>query len=188
MKNIIFIRFNIRSSDFFIFYLSPVQTVPELEEMLGISFTVFSFFDDAGRGLYKMYNTKHERVRHVDLLYYNGHYAWIKNVGKLVGCLSKDGHKVFYYKNCGSRFILEKEFTRHKQLCTSENWCSLVHTLFNPGYVLEFKNFKYQTPAPFVIYIDCESKTEPINEHKGNTTYYQRHECISAAALLVLNF
>ena len=53
--------------------------------------------------------------------------------------------------------------------------------------MLEFKNFKYQTPAPFIIYIDCESKTESIKERKGNTTYYQRHECCSMAALLVSN-
>ena len=50
--------------------------------------------------------------------------------------------------------------------------------------MLEFKNFKYQTPAPFTIYIDCESLTEPIDEHRGNTTYYQRHKCCSAALLV----
>ena len=65
-------------------YPGPVQTVPDLEETLDISFTEFSFSDDEGRGLYTMYNTKHERARHVDLLYYNGHYAWIKNVERLV--------------------------------------------------------------------------------------------------------
>ena len=108
--------------------------------------------------MFLMYNTKHERARHVDILYYNGHYDWIKNVEKLVGCLSNDGHKVLYHKTCSSRFYDEKEFICHKQLCTSENWCSVIHTLQSPGYVLEFKNFKYQTPAPFVIYIDCESK------------------------------
>ena len=102
-------------------YPVPVQTVPELEDTLDISFTVISFCDDEGRGLFTMYNTKHERARNIDLFYYNGHYAWIKNVEKLVGCLSKDGHKVFYHKTCRYRFYDEKEFIRHKQLCTSEN-------------------------------------------------------------------
>ena len=94
-------------------YPVPVLTVPDLEETLDISFTVISFSDDEGRGLYTMYNTKHERAQHVDLLYFNEHYAWIKNVNKLVGCLSKDGHQLFYHKNCGSRFVVEEEFTRH---------------------------------------------------------------------------
>ena len=65
-------------------YFVPVQTIPELEERLDISYSIVSFFDDEGRGLYPMYHTKYERDRHVDTLYFNGHYAWIKNMDRLV--------------------------------------------------------------------------------------------------------
>ena len=85
-------------------YPVPAQKVPDLEEILDISFTIISFYDDEGRGLYTMYHTKNERVRHVDLLYYEGHYSWIKDLDRLVNCVSKNGHKVFYHKNCGSHW------------------------------------------------------------------------------------
>ena len=105
---------------------------------------------------------------------------------RLVNNLSKDTHKYFLCNICWScKTHLESVITRHKQLCSSENWSSVIHTLPSPGNLLEFKIFKYKTPAPFVIYIDCESKLDPINEK--NTMLYQRHISCSAAALLVSN-
>ena len=56
-------------------YPVPVQSIPEIEKRLDISFRVASFYDDKGRSLYLMYNTKRVRARHINLLYYNGHYA-----------------------------------------------------------------------------------------------------------------
>ena len=171
-----------------IHYPVPVQSIPEIEERLDISFRVASFYDDEGRSLYPLYNTKRVRARHINLLYYNGHYAWIKNIHRMLGFISKDGHKLFFCENCwGVKSHSESVIARHVQLCSREDWCSVIHTLPSPGYMLEFKNFKYQTPAPFTIYIDCESLTEPIDEHRGNTTFYQRHKCCSATALLVSN-
>ena len=84
-------------------------------------------------------------------------------------------------------YHLERESARHKQFCTHDNWCSVIHILPSPAYLLEFKNFKFQTPAPFVIYIDLESILDPMIEPQGNTTFYQRHKCCSAAALLCSN-
>ena len=96
---------------------------------------------------------KHERDRHVELIYFNGHYAWVKNFLRLLNCKSKNGHKFYYCRNCITISHVESEIARHKQLCTQENWCSVVHVVPAPGFVIEFKNFKFQTPAPFVIYI-----------------------------------
>ena len=42
-------------------YPVPVQTIPDLEETLNMSFSIISFFYDEGRGLYPMYHTKNER-------------------------------------------------------------------------------------------------------------------------------
>ena len=41
-----------------------------------------------------------------------------------------------------------------------------MQTLSSSGSLIEFKNFKYQTFAPFSIYIDCEYLTEPIEDRK----------------------
>ena len=108
-------------------YPVPVQTIPELEETLDISFSIIRFFDDEGSGLYPMFHTKHERARHVDLLDFNEHYAWIKNMDRLVNQLSKNTHKLFFCKNCWScKTHLESVITRHKQLYSRENWCSVI--------------------------------------------------------------
>ena len=101
-------------------YPVPVQTIPDLEDTLDMSFTVWSISDDEGRGLYSLYHSEVVRARHIVLLYYNDHYAWIKDIEKLVGCKSKHGNRIFYHLRCGSRFTVEKEYIRHIQVCTRE--------------------------------------------------------------------
>jgi len=55
-----------------------------------------------------------------------------------------------------------------------------------PDYELEFKNWKYCTRAPFVIYADLESVLLPINKRSGQSTHlYHHHKPCAAAALLI---
>ena len=59
----------------------PVNLVdmPILEERLNISINLYSYFDDIGKARYPMYISRHKSVCEIDLLYFNEHYAWIKN-------------------------------------------------------------------------------------------------------------
>ena len=50
--------------------------------------------------------------------------------------------------------------------------------------MLEFKAYKFQSRASFVIYADFECLVEPINEHNGHSFLYQHHRPKAAAALL----
>ena len=158
--------------------------IPQLEEQLQTSFNVFSFYDKDGRGRYVMFVSKRTMPREIDLLYYDNHYVWIKNFSRLFHDITKKDHQYLFCKRCLSHFLKEEHLTRHQQLCTREDWCSVQHILPSPGSSIEFKNFKYQTRAPFVIYADLESVLEPIEERSGYTLLYQRHRCCAAAAIL----
>ena len=165
-------------------YPVPVEMIPELEEKLQISFNVFSFFDNEGQARYVMRVSKRSMPRHIDLLYYNEHYAWIKNFSRLFHDITDKKRKYFFCKRCLSHFTKEETLKRHEQLCTREEYCSIQHILPSPGSSIEFRAYKFQTRAPFVIYADLESVLEPIDEHSGNTLYYQHHRCCAAAAIL----
>ena len=89
-------------------YLVSVPAIPELKERLDISIRVASYFDHEGRSPYPMYNTKSVRARHINLLYYKGHYAWIKNVHRLLRFISKNGHKLFLWELLGVQISFRK--------------------------------------------------------------------------------
>ena len=169
-------------------YPVPVEMIPQLEEQLQMSFNLFSFFDNEGHGRYVMFVSKRNMPREIDLLYYDNHYAWIKNFSRLFHDITKGKDIYLFCKRCLSHFLHEEHLTRHQELCTREDWCSVQHILPSPGSSIEFRNFKYQTRAPFVIYADLESVLEPIEEHSGYTLLYQRHRCCAAAAILCSPF
>ena len=74
---------------------------------------------------------------------------------------------------------------QHKQLCTREDFHSIIHIMPEPESVCKFKNWKFSACSPFIIYADIESVLGPIDEQSGATHRYQLHEPCSAAALLV---
>ena len=96
----------------------------------------------------------------------------------------KREYQYLFCKRCFSHFLQEDHLKRHLELCTREDLCSVQHILPSPGSLIEFKNYKYQTRAPFVIYADLESVLEPIDQRSGYTLLYQRHRCCAAAAIL----
>jgi len=54
-----------------------------------------------------------------------------------------------------------------------------------PGTELKFKNWKFCTRAPFVIYADLESVLAKHNKQTGASRLYQHHKPCAASALLV---
>ena len=54
--------------------------IPQLEQTLNVSINLYSYIDDIGKAIHPMYISRHNSPRHIDLLYFNGHYAWIKTL------------------------------------------------------------------------------------------------------------
>ena len=75
--------------------VNPVD-IPLLEQRLNISINLYSYFDDIGRARHPMYISRHKSVCEIDLLYFNEHYAWIKNFSGLFADLTHHTNRSFY--------------------------------------------------------------------------------------------
>lgn len=110
------------------------------------------------------------------------HYCWIKKLSALVGSqLSKDGHKRHFCDRCLNSFTTEEKLSNHLVYCSNQNECQIEMPSFNIN-IVEFKNFKNQLRAPFIVYADIESILKPTNSQiskSDSTTAYQHHEAHS---------
>ena len=93
-------------------FVNPVD-IPNLKERLNISINLYSYFDDIGRSRHPMYISRHKSVCEIDLLYFNEHYAWIKNFSCLCTDLTHYANRLFYCKRCLGHLTLESAFERH---------------------------------------------------------------------------
>jgi len=142
------------------------------EDELGININVFSFFDDEGRARHPLFISEKHHPRTANLLYWNEHYAPIAIISRLFGDLSKTEHQQLICIRCLGHFKLQTAFERHQQLCTREDFMSVVHVLPAPGSgfdEIKFRDFRNSTRAPFVVYADFESILKPFDRQAQAT-------------------
>ena len=70
-------------------YQVNVEDIPALEEQLKINIHVFTHFDDEGRVRQPLYVSTKKHTQTIDLLYWEEHFAWIKNFSALIWEVSK---------------------------------------------------------------------------------------------------
>ena len=155
-----------------------------LKQRLNISINFFSYFDDFGQARHPMYISRYKSPCGIDVLYFNEHYAWIKDFSRLFRDLIYSKNSLFYCKRCLGHFTLESAFERHQQLCTREHFISTLHILHEPDSIFKFTNWEYMIWAPFVIYADLESILMPVNQRRGSTHLYQNHKPCAASTFL----
>ena len=163
--------------------VSPTD-LPRIEQQLNISINVIGFYDSDGKERYPLYCSRHVSETEIDLLYWVGHFAWIKDFSRLMRDITNHGHRYFWCKRCFGHFQEENTLARQKQLCTRENFISNVHILPEPGSSIKFTNWKYITMAPFVIYADLESVLADVDISHSKTCLYQKHKCFAASAII----
>jgi hypothetical protein len=164
-----------------------------VERTVRIPFNVYSFFDDEGRGRYPVYLSKEDSDATIDLLFWNGHYAWIKNFSRFLGDITKNEHQRFYCKRCLGHFCTPEALANHQLFCVSIDECQQVYTMPPEGAKLRFINTRYQQRFPFIIYADFESLTVPCKlptqsaMRKADMPIhsYQSHKPISVGMQLV---
>ena len=148
--------------------------VPEIEDFLKIKINLFSFFDDEGRGRYPFYISKKTFEKEVDLLYWSGHYAYIKNFSGFLADIHKSKHTRFFCKNCFGHFKNQQALDNHKLFCQRPNFSDQIYLMPEVGSRLYFKNKRHEYTTPFVIYADIECLTTKIDDHTtASTTRYQ---------------
>ncbi|KAJ8929142.1 hypothetical protein NQ314_018197, partial [Rhamnusium bicolor] len=145
-----------------------------------------------------LYHTKMRKVNHINLLYLeaensnNGHFCWIKNMSRLVGCqINKHGHAVFICDGCLVFFQRESDLEEHLKRGDCAKVCTILP---KPGeHYLQFKDFHRSFPVPFTIYSDFEAILNPIencepNPEKKYVINSQIHEAYSFAYYVKCHF
>ena len=166
--------------------ISP-RDVHQYEEKLEININLFSLFDDEEKARFPMFISRTNFPRTAHLLYWNKHYAPIENISRLFSDVTFHQNQKHFCLRCLGHFRTKEKLEYHKQLCTREDFMSVVHILPKPGTYdahIRFKEFRNTSTAPFVIYADFESILEPTNKLIKQTHYIQHHKVCAAAAIL----
>jgi hypothetical protein len=169
-------------------YPVQVDQFEDVERQIGIAFNVFTFYDDDGRARYPLYLSKINVDEAIDLLFWNGHYAWIKSFTRFLGDQNSNGHTRYFCKRCLGRFTQEHTLATHQQFCMAMDGCKQIYTMPREGDKLVFKNVKFQARFPFVVYADFEALTVPCTRTDRDTELAnccQSHKPISVGLKLV---
>ena len=106
----------------------------------------------------------------MDVLYWNGHYAYIKSFTRFMADISATKHKHFFCKTCLGQCKTRLALSHHKMFCSMPNMCNQVYILPDAGTDIHFKNVRYQQWGPFVIYADFEALTTPCDIKTSEST------------------
>ena len=76
-------------------YPVSLNALPRIEQQLNISINVIGFYNGDGKARYLTYCSRHVSETEVDLLYWDGEFALIKDFFRLMGDITK--HKSRYF-------------------------------------------------------------------------------------------
>lgn len=169
-----------------------LEHLEAVEKLIEIPFNVYTFFDDEGKGRKPVYQSKLAPDRALDLLFWDGHFAWIKHFSRFLGDTNKNEHSRFYCKRCFGHFSEQRLLENHHQFCKSVDDYKQIFTMPEKGTKLSFYNVRYQQMLPFVVYADFESLTVPCEATKSAKKTqgipihtYQTHKPISVGLKLI---
>ena len=172
-------------------YLISPNDVHLYEDQLQININVFSFFDDEGRAGHPLMISRKNYDLVAKLLYWKDHFAPITSIPRLFSDITKHDQQHQICIRYLGHFHTEKSYMRHKELCTRNDFMSVLHVLPSPcskQTQLKFYNYKFCTMTPLVIYADIKFLLEPLGRQVKQTTYSQQHKVCAAAAILCSTF
>ncbi|XP_065203746.1 uncharacterized protein LOC135833867 [Planococcus citri] len=150
-----------------------LRDLKKFEKNNPISVNVFGIDGEKIIGpLFFSKNVSPERI-HINLLYIqndlgNGHYCWIRNLGRLVSSqLNSNQHKKYLCNGCLINFQSSQRLKRHE-----ENDCNHIVTFLPKGdsAKIKFKNEHKMLRVPFVIYADFEAYLKPFSSCSNDPT------------------
>jgi len=157
-----------------IIYPVEYPRIPAIEDIIKINVNLYTFTHD-GRKRSPVYISTKKFPISIDLLYWNGHYAWIKNFAGLFFDVNNDKKLKHFCKSCLGHFKSEQSLNNHKLNCHQGGFTSTIYTLPPPDTILKFKNVKFQQPVPFRIFADFESIIEPACGNAQHDPFHRKH-------------
>ena len=144
---------------------------------------VFSVNED--NKIYPLRLNQKDTQKTIDLFLFSKdekhHYCLIKNSSRLVRSqiTSDTTRKLHICKKCLSHFTKQDLFEKHLTYCRQNETVAVKMPRKNT--FLNFKHHFKKLPIPFVVYVDFECFTKPINSCQPNpkksyTQGYQKHE------------
>lgn len=128
--------------------------------------------------------------RHVNLLYYGGHYSWIRSFDRLLGDQNKHKARGYYCETCLFPFNSQKRLDTHKPFCGA-GYLTAIAMPDDTDNILQFKNYQRMIKKPVVVYADFEVCLKPtdndasnLSEDQSYTLKYQKHEPCSVGLIV----
>ncbi|XP_061191773.1 uncharacterized protein LOC133200019 [Saccostrea echinata] len=161
----------------------PLSQINRFEKKNNISVNVFGFEKNEISPLHitEARNTFH----HVNLLLFSKgetrHYCLIRNMSRLMGDRTSHDGETFYCNFCLHGFTRQDLLNEHVPYCSPHGPQRLTFPKSEHDQWVQFKHVNKQLKVPFVIYLDLESLTIPIqscspSQTHSSTTPYQKHE------------
>ena len=111
------------------------------------------------------------------------HYGVVNDMSRLVGAQNGKKNKKFVCDRCLCLFWKQESLNKHVKYCSEHDAVKTEMPLKGINDILQFKNIHHQVSVPIMFTGDFECFTRPIDETRGNTKLYQKHE---SSALVVL--
>ena len=167
--------------------ISQITKFENLNEALNFGINVFSYDQNDKVTAVKPYRIteKMNPKNIINLLFYDDHYFFIKNFGRLVGSFTTRTSNFCF--RCYASFDRKSRLENHKKSCY--NYKPSIVTLpdINDN-ILEFKEIEYTQKFPFVIYCDFECILKKTSENiSDKTQVYQTHKPISFCLTVIKN-
>ena len=154
---------------------------------MNIGINVFSFFDDEGKARYPKYISPEGKYKdEINLLYWNEHFAYIKNFSAFIADLHSSTRKKIFCKRCFGLFTNKETYESHLPYCETMGIPDPIFIFPIEGTILMFKNIRYMEMVPFVIYADFECLLIDTKQKAGEMTeFYAKHIPCSIAFKVV---
>ncbi|XP_072765776.1 uncharacterized protein [Anoplolepis gracilipes] len=129
--------------------------------------------------------SEQKRDKHVNLLYIQdaqdiGHFAWIKNLSRLVSSqLNKHNGQKYICDRCLHYFYSNEKLQSHTVDCGKMNDCA-IRLPSDKDKWLAFNNYNRKEQVPFVAYTDLECVLRKMDKEEAEKNVYQ-HQVFSIA-------
>ncbi|XP_024879767.1 uncharacterized protein LOC112459730 [Temnothorax curvispinosus] len=163
-----------------------LSQIKKFEQLNNISVNVYTIEGKKTSNVLPIQLTDRTSNKHVNLLYVQdprdnnvGHFAWIKNLSRLVSSqLTKHHGQKYICDRCLHYFSLSDKLQSHTVDCRKVNDCA-IRLPSEDNKWLCFKNHSRKERFPFVVYADLKcllKKTRPKTEHASYA--YQHHRAV----------
>ena len=158
---------------------TPLKEIPRFEKNNNVSINVLG--NNGDNRIYPLQRSSYKFDVKITLMLItdeaDSHYVVVKNMSRLLfGQATKKCGERFYCFNCFNGFTSEAKKLEHELYCNEKDCVKTTLPSLEKN-ILKFKNFKNTQRHPFIIYVDTECFTEPMDTTgaTGKTVQYQRH-------------